>query len=167
METILKYDRYTLVKELGDRFSKVGECFEVANILNGESFLMRDAITKTAIGVVSFDDFEKHFVKEDERKGWTDWQKFVGGYGENNVVYRSNGKKVQVRGLTDKVTAEACCCKDDAFNLTRGIYIAYTRYLIKSLTKEREKFEERVKEINSMIAENETTLKKMLNNMDK
>lgn len=167
METIFKYDRYVLVKELGDRFSKVGECFEVANILNGESFLMRDAITKTAIGVVSFNDFEKHFVRESERKGWTDWQKFVGGYCENNVMYRTNNKKVQVRGLTDKITAEACCCKDDDFNLTRGIMLAYFRYLIKSLAKEKDKLEERLKEINSMIAENETTLKKMLNNMDK
>ena len=57
METTLKFDRVILVKELNERFKKVGDVFEIANILDN-TFLLRDGSTRVAIGVVSFEDFE-------------------------------------------------------------------------------------------------------------
>ena len=50
METTLKFDRVILVKELNEKFCKIGEVFEVANILNN-SFLLRDVNTRVEIGV--------------------------------------------------------------------------------------------------------------------
>ena len=60
MKTVLKFGRFVLVKELNEKISKVGEVFEIASI-SDDSFLLRDGQTRIALGVVSFEDFEKHF----------------------------------------------------------------------------------------------------------
>lgn len=164
MNTTLKFDRVVLTKELNDKFKQVGEVFEVANILD-DSFLLRDARTRIAVGVVNFEDFGNHFTNEEKHKGWTPWTQFIGFDGQNDAFYRTNGKKVQVRFLTSKIKSEACCCKDDEFNLAFGIRIAYLRCLNKVLAEQRGKYEESVKTINSEIAENETILKKMINSL--
>ena len=70
MNTTLKFDRVVLTKELNDKFKQIGEVFEIANILE-DSFLLRSTKTKVAIGVVNFEDFDKHFVHEENFKGWT------------------------------------------------------------------------------------------------
>lgn len=167
MDTVMKFDRVILMKELGDRFSTVGQVYEVASILNGESFLLRDAKTKIAAGVISIEDFDKHFVIESECTGWTPWQKFVGFDGQNDCLYRTNFKKVQVRFLTDKVRAEACCSKNDEFNLSFGIKLCYLRALNKARVKQKKEFEEKLSMVNREIAENEKTMKFMLNSLDK
>ena len=110
MDTVLKFDRVVLTKELDDKFKQVGEVFEV-----------------------SFEDFNGHFTHEKKLKGWTPWTQFVGFDGQNDASYRTNGKKVQVRFLTSKIKAEACCCKDDEFNLSFGLRAAYLRCLNKAL----------------------------------
>ena len=158
MNTTLKFDRVVLTKELNERFKQVGEVFEIANIL-GDSFLLRDSKTRVALGVVSFEDFNKCFVHEENFKGWTPWTQFVGFDGQNDASYRTNGKKVQVRFLTSKVKAEACCCKDDQFNLAFGLQIAYLRCLNKALVGKKKTAERE-------LAENENILKKMINSLD-
>lgn len=167
MNTVMKFDRVVLMKELGDRFSTVGQVYEVASILNGESFLLRDAKTKIASVVISIEDFDKYFVIENECTGWTPWQKFVGFDGQNDCLYRTNFKKVQVRFLTDKVRAEACCSKNDEFNLSFGIRLCYLRALNKARAKQKKEFEEKLNMVNREIAENEKTMKFMLNSLDK
>ena len=122
MNTILKFDKVVLTKELNDRFKQVGETFEVANVLE-DSFLLRSAKTKVAIGVVSFEDFEMHFVHAENFKGWTPWTPLVGFDGQSDCHYRTNRKKVQVKFLTNKVRAEACCTKGDNFNLGFGVQL--------------------------------------------
>ena len=158
MNTTLKFDRVVLTKELNEKFKQVGEVFEIANILDN-SFLLRDSHTRVALGVVSFEDFEKHFVHEENFKGWTPWTQFVGFDGQNDASYRTNGKKVQVRFLTNKVRAEACCCKDDEFNLAFGLRVAYLRCLNKALSEKKMSAERE-------LAENENILKKMINSLD-
>lgn len=167
MDTVMKFDRVILMKEMGDRFSTVGQVYEVANILNGESFLLRDAKTKIASGVISIEDFDKHFVIENECTGWTPWQKFVGFDGQSDCLYRTNFKKVQVMFLTDKVRAEACCSKNDEFNLSFGIKLCYLRALNKARAKQKKELEEKLSMVNREIAENEKTMKFMLNSLDK
>ena len=167
MNTVMKFDRVILMKEMGDRFSTVGQVYEVASILNGESFLLRDAKTKIAAGVISIKDFDKHFVIENECTGWTPWQKFVGFDSQNDCLYRTNFKKVQVRFLTDKVRAEACCSKNDEFNLSFGIRLCYLRALNKARAKQKKELEEKLSMVNREIAENEKTMKFMLNSLDK
>ena len=166
MNTVLKFDRVVLSKELNDKFKQVGETYEVANILEN-SFLLRNAKTKVAIGVISFEDFEKHFVSEENFKGWTKWEKIIGFDGQTDAMYRTNRKKVQVKFLTNNVRAECCCCKNDDFNLSFGIQLAYLRCLNKARARQRIELEESLNIIEHEIAENETIIKKMINSLDK
>ncbi len=164
MNTTLKFDRVILTKELNEKFKQVGDVFEIANILE-DSFLLRSAKTRVAIGVVSFEDFEKHFVHEENFKGWTNWTPLVGFDGQSDAMYRSNRKKVQVKFLTDKVRAECCCCKDDDFNLSFGVQLAYLRCLNKARAKQKAELEEKLNMVEHEIAENESIIKKMVNSL--
>lgn len=165
MNTTLKFDRVILTKELNDRFRQVGETFEIASIL-GDSFLLRDAKTRDALGVVSFEDFENHFVNDENFKGWTKWTQMFGFDGQSDVFYRTNKKKVQVKFLTNKVRAESCCCRDDDFNLVFGIHLAYLRCLNKAREAQRAELEAKLNMVNCEIAENENMIKKMVNSLD-
>lgn len=165
MNTILKYDRVILTKELNERFSKVGDTFEVANILE-DSFLLRDAKTKTAIGVVSFEDFERCFVMEENFHGWTRWQKFIGYDNQCDFEYRTNKRKVQVRFLTDNVRAEACLHRNNEFDLVFGLRIAYLRARNKAAMKRKQMYIDALKELNNEIFDNEKTIQHMINSLE-
>lgn len=172
METVLKFDEIILTKELNDRFRKIGEVFEVANVLN-DAFLLREKETKIAVGVVSFSDFEKHFVHKDNFQGWTNWTHMIGFDGHNDIIYRTNRKKVQMRFLTDKVSGESCCHKEDDFNLSLGLRIAYMRCVKKSLAKRKAEHEKQLKEIsNKLVAINrdiidvENVTKDLINSLE-
>lgn len=164
METVLKFDRVILTKELNERIKKVGDVFEIANILDN-SFLLREARTKVAVGVVSFEDFEKHFVQEENFKGWTQWTQLTGFDGQTDALYRTNRKKVQVKFITDKVRAESCCCRDDDFNLFFGVQLAYLRCRNKALAKQESGYEEKLKEINCEIIDNKKIIEKMIDSL--
>lgn len=164
METTLKFSRVILVKELNENFHKIGEVFEVANILE-DSFLLRDTNTRVAIGVVSFEDFEKHFVHASNFNGWTNWQQFVGFDGQRDCFYKTNRKDVEVKFVTDKVRAKSYLHKDDEFNLSFGLNMAYLRCMNKALAKKKSKFEEELKQINNEIADNERIIQKMINSL--
>lgn len=166
METALKFDRVILVKELNEKFNKIGEAFEIANVLDN-SFLLRDSKTRTAIGVVSFEDFEKCFVHEVNFKGWTQWTPFTGFDGQTDAYYRTNRRKTQVKFLTNNVRAESCLnVKDgDEFSLYFGIQFAYLRALNKANLAKAAKYEEELKRINLEIADNEKIIKRMINSL--
>ena len=172
MNTTLKFDRVILTKELNEKMKKVGDCYEIANVLD-DSFLLRDGKTRVAIGVVSFEDFEKYFVHERNFKGWTPWVQMIGFDGQNDVYYRTNRKKTQVKFLTSKVRAESCCCKDDEFNLSFGLQMAYLRCLDKALTKKKIEHMKKIAEcesniayINRDIADNARMMQKMINSLE-
>lgn len=154
MDSTLKFERVILVKELNEKFRKVGEVFEVASILD-KGFLLREASSKVAVGVISFEDFEKYFVKEDNHKGWTPWTKLAGVDGQSDAFYRTNGKKVQCRFVKDKVRSEASCNAMDEFNLYFGIQIAYLRCCNKVLLKRAKEYEDKLKAIGCEIADND------------
>lgn len=161
MKSILKYDRVVLIKEMNERIKKVGEIYEVANVLD-EAFLLRDSKTRTAVGVVNFEDFEKFFIKEEDSKGWTQWTPMIGFDGHSDVFYKTNGKKVIVKFVTDKVRAEASCNKkEDEFNLTFGLNLAYLRARNKANEKRKAKLESELKAIEIDIAENNNMMKRM------
>lgn len=161
METILKFERVVLTKELNEKFCKVGEVYEVAKVLD-DSFLLRDAGTRVAIGVVKFSDFERCFEKEEERKGWTDWIQFTGYNNQNDCFYKTNRKKVKVKFETDKVRAESCCCKEDEFNLAFGLRLAYLRGLNKLLTRQKNELESSLKKVDVELADNNNIIEKMI-----
>jgi hypothetical protein len=162
MNSTLKFDRVVLVKEINEKFRKVGETFEVASI-SDNGFLLREASSKVAVGVISFEDFERCFVKEGSIKGWTPWTPLTGLGGQKDAFYRTNGKKVQVRFITDKVRAEASCNnKIDEFNLYFGIEIAYLRCCSKVLEREAKEYEEKAKINRCEIADNDKFIENML-----
>lgn len=164
--SVLKFDKVILIKEFGDKMKKVGEVFEIASVLDN-GFVIRDNKTKVALGFVSFEDFYKYFEKKNERKNaWTDWTPFVGFDGQTDTLYRSNGRKVQVKFLTTKDRAECCCCKNDEFNIGFGIQLAYLRCLNKAREKQRIELEEKLNMVEHEIAENNTIIKKMINSLE-
>lgn len=152
MDTVLKFDRVILIKELNDKIKKVGDTFEVANILDN-SFLLRDARSRVAVGVVSFEDFDKHFVLEENFKGWTKWTQFAGYDGQSDCFYRTNRKKTQVKFITNNLRAEACVNKKDKdeFNLHFGIQLAYLRCLKKANCKKVDKLQEDINNLDNEI----------------
>lgn len=171
MNSTLKFDRVVLTKEFNDKFKKVGEVFEIANILD-DSFLLRDSKTRVALGVISFEDFEKFFVHEENFKGWTQWTPIVGFDGQSDVYYKTNRKKIIVKFLTDKVRAESCCSKVNDFNLSFGIQLAYLRCLNKAWAKKKSEYEAMLNEYetkltkaNTEIVDNERIIKSMINSL--
>ena len=90
----------------------------------------------------------------------------VGFNGQTDAFYRTNLKKTQVKFLTDKVRAEACCSKVNDFNLSFGINMAYFRCLNKARERQKAECEAKLKFINSDIAENEAILKKMISSLE-
>lgn len=94
---------------------------------------------------------------------WTKWMPLTDLNGQTDAFYRSNGKKTQVRFLTSGVRAECCCCKDDEFDLSFGIQLAYLRCLTKARTKQRIELEGKLNMVEHEIAQNLTTIKKMVN----
>lgn len=164
MESTLKFDKVVLIKELNEEFSQIGETFEVANILE-HGLLLRDTKTKVAIGVISYKDFERCFVNEENFHGWTKWQKFYGIDGQNDCMYRTNAKKVQVHFLTDNVRGEACCCKGDEFNLSFGIRLAYFRARNKAFEKKKVEYKHELEKINIELTDNKEAIQKMINSL--
>lgn len=164
METTLKFDRVILVKELNDKMKKVGEAFEIANVLDG-SFLLRDTNSRVAVGVVSFADFEKHFVHEENFKGWTQWCPLAGFDGQTDAYYRTNRRKTQVKFLTDNVRGESFMNRQDEFNLYIGLNLAYLRACNKALAKKKAKHEEDLKNINIELIDNEKIIEKIINSL--
>lgn len=164
MESTIKFDKVVLVKELNEKFCKIGEVYEVANILEN-AFLLRDAKTKVAIGVVNFADFERCFVHEKNFTGWTKWQHFTGVDGQTDCFYKTNGKDVEVKFVTDKVRAKSYLHKTDEFNLTFGLNLTYLRTRNKALEKKKIEYEEELKKINKEIADNNRTIEKMIGSL--
>lgn len=164
MNTILKFDKVILTKELNEKIKKVGDVYEIANILDN-TFILREFKTKVAVGVINFEDFENHFVHEGNFKGWTNWTQLVGFDGQSDCFYRTNRKKTQVKFLTSKVRAESCCHKDDDFNLSFGVQMAYLKCLNKARIKQKIELEEKLKMIEHDIAENKAIIKKMSNSV--
>lgn len=167
METTLKFDKVILVKEFDDKFRKVGEVFEIANVLDN-SFLLRDSKTRVAVGVISFADFEKHFVHKENFSGWTQWTPLTGFDGQNDAYYRTNRRKTQVKFITDNVRAESFLNtkEGDEFNLYFGIQLAYLRALNKAHSKKAAKYEEELKRINAEVVDNERIIQKMINSLN-
>ncbi len=165
MKSVLKFDRFILTKAFDEKINKVGEAFEIANILDS-GFLMRENKTKLAVGVVGFEDLEKYFTKEDEFTGWTEWTQLVGFDGQNDCFYRTNRRKVQVKFVTSKTKAESCCHKEDEFNLFFGVQTAYLRCRNKALSKKKVEYEQKLKEIKCEIAENNTIVRNMIDSLE-
>ena len=165
MNTVIKFDKVVLTRELNDKVNMVGEVYEVANITN-DVIVLRDVVSKVALGAVSFDDFEKHFTKKDEVSGWTPWTPVGDVEGKLIGYYRTNQKKVQVK-TADGYRSEACCnIGEDDFNLSFGINLAFLRCEAKMLRAKKKACEEEFKSYNRELKETQKYIKNMINSLE-
>lgn len=88
---------------------------------------------------------EKYFEKVEEnienkpvKRTWTVWKtRSIVFHDLNNkliripVIYRDNGKKVQVKCCAYK--SESTCCNEDVFDFNKGFDLAVKRLIIKYL----------------------------------
>ena len=112
---------------------KVGEVCEVTNFNNNcIEFKFRELHK----GVMSYDEFEKYFVKQ-ENKGWSKWIYRTVPLNDKGFEYRTNGKTVQVRikGKYGVYKGSCTCYKTDAFDLNKGIKLSYIRANIDGVKK--------------------------------
>lgn len=135
---MIKGDRIKLVKKMGV-FDNIGEICEVTDIQEGGVICFK--FGGCHLGCMSYDEYEKYFEKVETpvKKPWSEWSLHFemicpdirGGKKTINYQSRTNGKKVQVRSGAFK--AEATCCKDDVFDLEKGLALAKSRLIVKYL----------------------------------
>ena len=160
---ILRGDRLILTKEY-DKMKMVGATYDVANITE-TSVVMRDARTKIAVAALPINIIEEYFKKPEEVKGWLPWTQIAGENGGVVAFYRTNGRKVQVRTINN-IRSEASC-HDDEFNVFFGVRLAYLRCQQKVLNNNEEFLYSELKKVTNIKSDNEKTMKKMMDSLEK
>lgn len=161
---IFKGDKVMLLNEFGNL--NIGEVYEVANIINDTTIVLRNAKTKVAIASIDIEYVDKHFKKFEDKKTWTKWNSMVDPYGNIYLSYRTNGHKVQVKTPDGDYRSEASCGKHDNFNLSFGIKLAHMRCMGKILKNKASQYESELKTINSYITENKNDIKRLIRTLD-
>ena len=132
---MIKGDRIKLVKAMG-AFTNVGEVCEVTDVAEGGVISFK--FGGVHLGCMSYDEYKKYFEKVEfvKKNEWSEWEKeMISFYDINNeklyidILYRDNGKKVQVKGGAYR--AESICNKVDIFNLNKGFNLAIKRLIVK------------------------------------
>ena len=141
---MIKGDKIRLIKPMG-AFTNVGEVCEVTDIREDKTIWFR--FGGVHLGCMSYDEFKKYFEiveYEHPRRSWTKWlsvpYEISLAYAENdedfgNLLYRHNGKQVQVKILAESkvLRASATCYKTDKFDLHKGLRLASKRLFAKVL----------------------------------
>lgn len=136
---MIKGDRIKLVKKMGV-FDNIGEICEVTDIQEGGVICFK--FGGCHLGCMSYDEYEKYFEKVETpvKRTWTKWClnefRFTDINGKDikcNYLYRTNGKKVQIRCGAFKAEATCCKDKDDEFEIEKGLNLAKKRLVIKYL----------------------------------
>lgn len=134
---MIKGDKIKLVRKMGV-FDNIGEICEVTDIQEGGVICFK--FGGCHLGCMSYDEYEKYFEKVETptKRTWSKWYlneiRFTDINGKDvrcNYLYRTNGKKVQIRCGAFK--AEATCCKDDEFEIEKGLNLAKKRLVVKYL----------------------------------
>lgn len=134
---MIKGDKIKLIHKMGV-FDNIGEICEVTDIQEGGVICFK--FGGCHLGCMSYDEYEKYFEKVETpvKRTWSEWYlneiRFTDINGKDvrcNYLYRTNGKKVQIRCGAFK--AEATCCKDDKFEIEKGLNLAKKRLVVKYL----------------------------------
>ena len=161
---IIKNDKVILMRPL-ENLQVVGETYEIANITE-TAVIIRDANTKVAVAAVDIDIFGQYFIKPEEAKSWTKWQRVIDNEGNTISHYRSNGKKVQVR-TPDGYKSESCCHNADEFNLYFGMRLAFERCGAKMLKDLYNYHETSLNDTKSALIESKNRINRLINSIDK
>lgn len=149
---MIKGDKIKLVKEFGG-FKEVGTVCTVSTV-NPLCFIF-SYFTKDGIkqfGFASCNEYVKYFepvIEEDKpetpKRTWSNWRPIMSDkyYDLNEIrfemklryqlLYRTNGKKIQVKSVNPELKAEASCCKEDKFDVDKGLNLAEKRLIVKLL----------------------------------
>lgn len=158
MDYLQSGSRIRLMKPMG-KMANVGEIYEIG-VIAEKAYIIRDVKTKVAISAVSFDVFDEYFIKVDMgNKRWTNWHGLSDTNGNVFALYRTNGKKVQIKTM-DNVKGESSCNTMDDFNLYFGINLAMLRVQKKLGKIMSEKG-------NDMIANAQSNIKSMIDTFNK
>lgn len=131
---MMKGDKIKLKKRIGT-FGHIGAICTVIDV--SEDGIISFRYKNKYEGFISKDVFMDYFTTF---RRWTKWANGKNGTylienGEPlSYQYRYNGKRVQIKHGVFK--AEACCHKDDEFDLLVGLSIAMRRLIIKILTNQ-------------------------------
>lgn len=105
---------------------------------NGFSVVDEDIESEYKRFRIMKDNEREKYSNKTVKRSWTKWYlneiRFTDINGKDvrcNYLYRTNGKKVQIRCGAFK--AEATCCKDDEFEIEKGLNLAKKRLVIKWL----------------------------------
>ena len=116
------------------------ESVEVVKLLkdNGFSVVDEDIESEYKRFHIMKDNEREKYSNKTVKRSWTKWYlneiRFTDINGKDvrcNYLYRTNGKKVQIRCGAFK--AEATCCKDDEFEIEKGLNLAKKRLVVKYL----------------------------------
>ncbi len=133
---MIKGDKIKLKKKMGV-FTNIGEICEVTDVL--EDGVICFKFGENNLGCMSYDECEKYFdkVTEPPKHKWSKWQENEDCHyslGDNkpfSYQYRYDERRIQVKRGGFK--AEACCHKDDKFDLEIGLSLATKRLIVKTL----------------------------------
>lgn len=134
---MIKGDKIRLIKPMG-AFTNVGEVCEVTDVAEGGIISFR--FGGVHLGCMSYNEYEKYFEKVEciEKNNWTEWgNDNISFYDMDDkvvtidILYRDNGKKVQVKHGSYK--AESTCNKEDTFDFDKGFELAIKRLIVKYL----------------------------------
>lgn len=130
-------DKIKLVKPMG-AFTNVGEVCEVTDVAEGGVISFR--FGGVHLGCMSYNEYEKYFEKVEcvKKNSWSEWKRSdISFYNLNDevvtidILYRSNGKKVQIK--YDSYRAESTYNKMDTFDFNKGFDLAMKRLIVKYL----------------------------------
>lgn len=164
---ILRNDVVVLMKEVANNPDmRVGGNYEVASITD-TFVVVRDQISKIAVGSFEFDRFEEYFKRVDSVHQWTEWIPMSMNVEDEFICafYRTNFKKVQVVTADKKVRGEASCNvkHGDKFNLYNGIRLASFKCVDNYVKKQIEEENKKLEKLNTMRIENNNLMKKFIN----
>ena len=119
-------------------FDNIGEICEVTDIQEGGVICFK--FGGCHLGCMSYDEYEKYFEKVETpvKRTWSKWHlneiRFTDINGKDvrcNYLYRTNGKRVQVR--SGALKAGSSCYDEDEFSLSSGLVLAEMRLVVKYL----------------------------------
>lgn len=147
---MIKGDRIRLKAKMGV-FDNIGEICEVTDV-NDSGVICFKFGNGRHLGCISFDEYEKYFElveeeKEPVKRAWSKWKPgyiiFYNQTGEcieEDIYYRENRKRVQVKLKDGSLRANASCCKEDKFDFFKGRELAERRLVVKYLDREVKKY---------------------------
>ena len=126
---MIKGDRIRLKAKMGV-FDNIGEVCEVTDISDGGVICFKFG-NGSHLGCMSFDEYEKYFelVEEEKEPVKRVWSRWKLGY---IIFYNPNRECIEKESLR----ANASCCKEDEFDLSKGRELAEKRLIVKYLARE-------------------------------